>query len=346
MAGVKPEDAPVQVASVDTLAASKVRPPADLVVVDEAHHATAETWREILSAYPKAWILGLTATPERGDGTALGNVFDTMITGPSIPELVDAGHLVDCDVIAPDSERNHLACEPVEAWQKWAGGRPGFVFARTIEQSRRLASQIPDAAHVDGSTPKDVRDSILERFRSGSINVLSSVFVFTEGVDLPRAGVCMLARGCGHAGTFLQMVGRVLRPHPLKERALLIDLVGAVHSHGLPTDERTYSLEGLPISTSEKVPPITQCVECGACWRSGTSRVCIRCKAELPPPKEPDVIDRKLSAVKRVLRPNASQEERSRNLEKWRNIARERGYKSSWASVRYKAVYGQWPRRW
>lgn len=350
MAGRRPVDAPIQVASVDTLAARGSHPPAAFIVVDEAHHATAETWRAIVAKYPGAWVLGLTATPERGDGTALGNVFEALVPGPSTPDLIELGHLVDCEVIAPDREGNHLACAPADAWQKWAQGSAGFIFAKTVAESEAIAAELRQrgiaAAHVDGETPKQARDRIVSRFRRGELDVLCSVYVFTEGIDLPRARVCLLARGCGHAGTYLQMVGRVLRPHPGKKRALLIDLKGVVHAHGLPTDARTYSLEGLAIGTDEKVPPISQCPECGACWRSGTSRECLRCSYELPPPEASKVVERAIGRVQKVLRPNAGRDEKRKNLEKWRGIALERGYKPTWANVRFKAVYGHWPARW
>lgn len=348
MAGVAPADAPVQVASLDTLVARGERPPADMVVIDECHHATAETWRDLLDSYPRAWVLGLTATPERADGVALGNVFEALVPGPSVPDLVAAGHLVDCEVLAPDSERNALACEPWEAWSKWCRrGDSGFVFARTIEQSKRIASELNargiPARHVDGETNTIARTDAIESFRLGFVNVLCSVFVFTEGVDLPRARVCMLARGCGATGTYLQMVGRVLRPHPLKDKALLIDLVGAVHAHGLPTDARTYSLDGRAISTNEKVPPLSQCTECGAVWRSGSTR-CPRCGYVLPPPEEPRVVLAKIDEVRKVLRPHASLKEKRERMVHLRKVAAEKGYKVAWAAVRFKAIYGHWPR--
>lgn len=347
MAGIDATESPIQVASIDTLNARGDRPPADLIIVDECHHATAESWRDVIQAYPKAFVLGLTATPERGDGVALGNIFTALIPGPSVPDLIDQNYLVDCDVIAPDQNRNALACEPVEAWTKWARrGDAGFVFAKTIEQSKKLASEfnangIP-ARHVDGETNLIARTDAIKSFEAGFVNVLTSVYVFTEGVDLPRARVCMLARNCQGAGTFLQMVGRVLRPYPTKHRALLIDLVGAVHTHGLPTDERTYSLDGKAISSVEALPALTQCAECGAVWR-GASRECPRCKYVLPPPEEPKVRPREMTEYRRPIRAHAPQAERDRKLAEWIKIAQERGYKRGWVIHKYQSVYGTLP---
>lgn len=347
MAGVQPAAASIQVASVDTLTARGELPPADLIVVDECHHATAETWRDIIQAYPLAYVLGLTATPERSDGVALGHIFQDLVAGPSVQDLIALGFLVDCDVIAPDSEKNALACEPIEAWQKWCRkGDAGFIFCRTIEQSKRMAAEfcsfgIP-ARHVDGETNHVARADAISSFEHGFVNILTSVYVFTEGTDLPRARVCMLARNCQATSTYLQMVGRVLRPHPLKERAILIDLVGAVHTHGLPTDHRKYSLEGSAISTAEKIKALTQCTECGAVWRG--PRECPRCGYVLPPPEAPRVVLARLDEVKRVLRPNATLAEKRQRMALLRKTAMEKGYKPAWAAVRFKAIYGHWPK--
>src|ERR1019366_4138471 len=97
----------LQVASISTLHARAIRgtrlalPAADLLVVDECHHATARTWRAIIDAYPAAVLLGLTATPCRGDGRGLGGIFSTMIECPQVQELIAKGHLVPSTVYAP-----------------------------------------------------------------------------------------------------------------------------------------------------------------------------------------------------------------------------------------------------
>ena len=193
---------------IDTLTARGELPEADLVVVDEAHHATATTWRHLLGRLPQARVLGLTATPVRHDGAALGDIFGRMVLGPSIAELTRMGHLVPCQVVAP-ARAGKLAMEPVEAWLSRADGRPGFAFHRTVAESQRFVAQLLErgvaAAHVDGDTATSVRAAAVEAFRSGELECLSSVQVFTEGVDVPRASVALLARGCAHAGTYLQI---------------------------------------------------------------------------------------------------------------------------------------------
>ncbi len=344
LSGRTPSDAPIQIASVQTITARETRPSAAFIVQDECHHSVASTHRAIIEAYPSAFVLGLTATPERGDGAALGDVFDDIVQGPSVRELVRLGRLVPCDVIAPVSRGDALGCEPVEAWRRFAPGRPGFLFAKTVEQSKQLVRQFREvgisAEHVDGKTSKKIRDHAVQRFREGQTDVLSSVGVFTEGFDVPRAEVCMLARAPAHASTYLQMVGRVLRTSPEKGRALLLDLHGVVHVHGLPEDERTYSLEGVPITDTEAAEPIRQCSKCGAVFRPRPE--CPRCGFVLPPPESPKVVEREL---KKIDKPNTDVFEASATYRHLISYAREMGYKPGWADHRFKQMFGRWPKR-
>ncbi|MGH1502808.1 MAG: DEAD/DEAH box helicase [Acidimicrobiales bacterium] len=355
MAGCKGHPAArVQVGSVDTINAREVPKDIGLILIDEAHHATCESIRNIIEACPGAYILGLTATPQRADGAAMGDVFDTLVTGPSIRDLMTLGVLVECDVVAASPGRS-LARDPVEGWLEFAGDRPGFIFAPTIPDSKRwclgLLQNGINAAHIDGGTPHRERDEIIHHFRSGAIDVLSSVYIFTEGFDAPRAEVCMLARGCGNPGTFLQMVGRVLRSSPGKERALLIDLKGVVHEHGLPSDDRVWSLEGTASRLSKPGIALTQCPQCGAVWRSGERRICFRCEWEMPPPKSPAVVRREMELIeqKRLRRELEVEQNKKRlhpasELARLKMEAKMKGHHIKWVGVKYRHLFGEWPK--
>lgn len=236
------------------------------VLVHNCHHAVAETYAPILAALPTARVLGLTATPQRGDGKPLGDLFDDLVIGAQYSELLKAGHLVPCRVLRPEEHLgSDFARDPVEAWLEHAGTRQGFVFARSVEASRDIAKRLTaagvPAANVDGGLTQRTREGRLEAFRRGEIRVLTNVHVLTEGVDIPQAEVCMLARSPNAAGTYLQMVGRVLRPAPGKTTAMLIDLPGASHVHGIPTADREYSLTGRSIKTTGE--SLRVCPECG-----------------------------------------------------------------------------------
>jgi superfamily II DNA or RNA helicase len=126
----------------------------------------------------------------------------------------------------------------------------------------------------------------MQRFRSGDLDVLASVACLTEGVDVPEAEVCMLARGVSHPGAYLQAVGRVLRPAPGKTEALLIDLPGGTYRYGFPTDDRLYTLSGEAISRAEKLSSLRQCQVCGTVWES--AKACPEC-GEVPPVTPPRV---------------------------------------------------------
>lgn len=356
MAGERASDAPVQVCSVQTLVARAAAPPADLIVWDEAHHCAADTYREIAAQYPSAWHLGLTATPERADGVGLRDAFDELVVGATVRELQEQGYLAECDVIAPDTRRDALAMEPTAAWEKYAEGRPTVVFHRTVEESLRFARGLGSVcAHIDGSMGRSMRDARLEDFARGRTQVLSNVYVLTEGWDAPRAKVCILARGCGSPGTYLQMVGRVLR-RAGDERALVVDLAGVTHEHGLPDEDREYSLDGIARKPTSDREWISQCLACGFVTR-GVSRgpACSQCGA-LWPAVEPVRVEaaemRKISDEPRwlaQLRSRAPRHERDAELDRLLAVARERGYKPGWASVRFKEQYGFWPqhrRQW
>ncbi len=269
----------------------------------------------------------------------MGDIFDTLVSGPSIRELVELGHLVPCEVIAPEAY-GMLADHPRNAWASLAGGRQGFVFARTVLESQAIAASIPGAAHVDGTTPKNERDRIVEDFRQGKVTALCSVYVFTEGVDLPAAAVCMLARGCSHPSTYLQMVGRILRPSPGKEIATVIDLKGVVHKHGMPDEPRTYSLKGRAISLAEDVAPVRQCPECGAVFVP--EPVCPRCGYVFPPPKAQEVQQRAMKRAGPLWR-TADDKQKEKKLAELRAVARMKGYRDGWVYYRFKAIFGHGP---
>lgn|SRR5512139_1527488 len=281
-------DAPVIVGSIQTLTMDRWLghlPQADLVIPDECHHLVSDKWSQLAGAYPSARWLGLTATPQRSDGRPLGDVFDDMVVAASVRELTDLGYLVPCRVFAPPDalDTAQLALDPVGAYQQHGAGQRAIVFCVTVEHARQVAADFNAAGIVSdlvvGTSPAQQRADTLTRFASGEIRALVNVNVLTEGFDDPPVAVCILARKPQHAGTFLQMAGRVLRPAPGKTQATLIDLCGSVHEHGVPALDREYSLDGKAI-TGAKRDAIRQCPTCGAVFLAAPT--CPECGAELP----------------------------------------------------------------
>jgi DNA repair protein RadD len=274
-AGFLPQDGPVQVASVQTLHVRAMRsrkielPKADLLIVDECHHATANTWRKIIEAYPDAVLLGMTATPCRGDGRGLGGIFETMIECPQVQELVDLGYLVETRVYAPwrpnlrgirvqagdyseaqlaeRMDQPKLVGDIISNWHRLAEGRRAVVFATGVGHSVHLRDEFLKSGvscdHIDGTTPKDERDDILKKLAAGVIDVVCNCMVLTEGWDMPEIGCCVLARPTRKMGLYRQMIGRVLRPANGKPDAIVIDHAGAVYRHGFAEDRVEWTLD-------------------------------------------------------------------------------------------------------
>lgn len=246
----------MQVATVQTLLARGKRPPAKTLVLDEAHHYVATEWAGLAREYPDARVVGLTATPERADGEPLGDMFDEMVVAASYSELIAAKHLVPCRAHRPAKKLgNDLAVGVVEGWRTCSEGSRAFVFCARVDIAYAEAQAFRDAGvpagTIEAETPKAERDDLLARFRRGTLRVLTNVNTLTEGVDVPEARTVILARAFGHVGSYLQAVGRVLRPAKDKPDAILVDLTGTSIDHGLPTDDRTYALTGRAISGHE-----------------------------------------------------------------------------------------------
>jgi DNA repair protein RadD len=281
--------APITVASVETLRMPRWKsclPEAKLVIADECHGFLAGSYSYLLSRYPGALLLGLTATPARRDGKPLGDVFDELVVPTSVRELTELGYLAPCQVWAgpPDLKPGELALTPLEAYQRHGHGELAAVYCRDRKHAQaeleafRAAGIAADI--VDGTLAPARRRVALAAWAAGETRVVTSVGCLTTGFDLPALAVAILARRFTHATLWLQVCGRVLRTHPGKTLARVIDLGGSAHLHGPPDLDRTYSLTGKAISTIAR-DSFGQCRACGSMFRSGPSS-CPHCGAVLP----------------------------------------------------------------
>jgi superfamily II DNA or RNA helicase len=258
---------------------------ADVVFVDECHHLASASWVRVLSLLsPTARIVGCTATPVRADGTALGTGgagFDAMVATAPYSALLRAGHLAAVTVVATPG------MAPAAAYlahgRAAAGGwRPGILFAPTIAECTAAVATLSAAgvraASIDATTPGRARAAAFAAYEAGEIDLLASPMALSEGFDSPRAAVCVLDRACAHVGTYMQMAGRVLRPHPSKDPAsggapaLVLDCRGASELHGSPTDDRVYSLEGEGIRPAARAATPGGGGVGGAVGRAGAAR--------------------------------------------------------------------------
>lgn len=299
---------PVQVASVHTLIKRDVLPPADLVVVDECHHFVASEFRRITDAYGDKFHLLLSATPERADGRPLSGIADAIVAPVQPRELIAAGFLVPCEIVAPPFDMEKGLCwEPVDAWMAWAKGRRTVVFCANKAHAAGLAAQFRargiKADSVCAETPWEKRKLIYQRLASGDLRVMTNVFVATEGLDIPEVEVVMIARTVGHAGMYLQCTGRALRPATAKGSALLIDLRGAVHKFGPPDANRTYSLDGDEGVTTEEDEAHRKQLTCAQCGAVRTGVMCPVCSATAAlGASEPEIVSVPLQEVSTIPR--------------------------------------------
>jgi DNA repair protein RadD len=339
--------APVQVASVDTLR-NREKPPADLLVWDEAHHAVSASQLAIRDVYRHAHHLGLSATPQRSDGRAMGDAFDALVVAASVRQLQADGFLVPVDFLAPDKETDTrtIAHDPVSAYlgtEITVDGltyrtrdRRAVVYAATVKQAEEFTRAFNAAgvaaACVEGKTAKDERAWVLREVSTGGLRVVVNCQVLTEGWDAPALEVCILARRVGASGLYLQMVGRVLRTTPGKRRALVLDLGGSVHRHGRPEADREYTLDGKGIYLAGKREPLGVCAGCGLevqVWP------CTRCGYE-PPSRDVEIEERPLALITENPTPQLEEKHLARLIRR----AAERGYKPGWVAHQYKSLFG------
>lgn len=374
MAGVTPSPfARIQVCSVQTLLARDYLPEGWLIL-DEMHHYGAKEWQVFVERLGDRNALGLTATPERADGVGLRGLFQDMVVAAHYSELIAEGHIVAARVLRPAKRLRGVAQDPVTAYLEKGEERFGFCFCRTVEIARDTAAKFSafgvNAACVDFET--EDRSCIQEL--GGRFKMLTSVYALTEGVDVPAASVCILARGAGHPSIMMQMAGRVLRAAPGKRDALFLDLPGVTWELGLPHEDREYSLDG--IKRKPEAMALRVCQQCGYTEPSGPS-VCSRCGFKLPPqdlrPKVHGVEigehsqlekDLRLSVLQKQHRTDdvvaqrfkaeygaypspmqSTQERQMETLQKFRAAARQAGHSLGYAAARFKALYGAWPPR-
>ena len=287
----------VQVASVQTLVRRLHVFKPDLIIIDEAHHGTAGSWRKVIDANPQARILGVTATPERLDGRGLGEVYDEIVLGPQVRDLIVEGHLAKPTYYAPpmvadmsgvhiargDFANNEVAAamdkaaiigDAVEHYARICQGVPAVAFCASIAHAQHVADQFNAAGYraatIDGTLDRDARRDVVRALGDGRLNVLTSCEIINEGFDLPVVTGAILLRPTLSLGLHLQQIGRVLRPAPGKERAIILDHVGNLKRHGFAEDVREWSLAGRPKGKKAKAKnpddlDIRQCPECFCC---------------------------------------------------------------------------------
>lgn len=268
-------------------------PKPSLIINDEAHHLSeGSVWNKVLKYY-NTKVIGLTATPTRLGREPLGKVFDDLIVGPTIKQLINLGHLSKFKMFAPTNidltgvrisrgdydnaqldhavNKSSITGSAIAEYNKYSPGKRAVVFCVSIQHSLNVCAQfnasgIP-SAHLDGTIDKEQRRSIIKQFREGTIKVLTNCSIVSEGFDLPAIETVILLRPTQSLSLYIQQCGRGLRVFPGKQHAIILDHVGNVARFGLPDEEHEWSLE-----VNSKPNPKQQAV----------IKVCQNCYAAIP----------------------------------------------------------------
>lgn len=288
----------------------KMQAPA-LIITDENHHSLAESYKRIYEAFPKAYRVGVTATPVRLNGDGLGDVNDRLIIGVSAKWLIANQFLAPYDYYAPSvadltglhvRQGEYIASEiesrlmnaaiygdVIANYQKYGNGDKAVCYCASIKHSMAVAEAFNQAgvcaAHLDGETPKPERNKIISDFRSGKVRILCNVDLISEGFDVPDCGCAILLRPTKSLTLYIQQSMRCMRYQPGK-KAVIIDHVGNYARFGMPDDDREWTLDkksrDKQAQREQNSVKAAICPECFRVFEPNEERTCPWCGALLP----------------------------------------------------------------
>lgn len=365
---------PVQVCSIQTLMRREL-PDADLVIVDECHQmfkfvgewVNYQQWENIP-------FVGLTATPwARG----MGKIWDDLIIGTTMQELIDMKHLSGFKVFAPAHpdlgavktvagdydlkglgeamDQGALVADIVTTWMEKAYGRQTVCFAVNRAHAKNIQKQFEEAGvfaeYMDAYTPLDERTEIIKRFQNKDIQVICNVGVLTTGFDADVRCI-ILARPTKSEMLYVQMIGRGLRPAPGKDHCLILDHSDTTIRLGFVTDIHHVELHNGQKNhkTALRQPPLPkECAKC-AFLRPPKTSTCPSCGFKAEAVDQTEVLDGQLHELVQdggKKKYNAKEWHPNRKQTFWEELLLHchlRGYKQGWAAHAYKARLGVWPR--
>lgn len=274
----------------------------DLLIIDEAHISGAESYRKICEYYKCKRIL-FTATAKRLDNKPLA--CDYIINGISSDELIKRGYVSDYDLFAPklnidlsnvsmsgsdfnNEQLGETMCDKkiygdiIKYYRQLADGKQALAYCVNIKHSKSICelfnSNGISACHMDASTPEKERDRLMNAFKAGEYQVLCNCNLISEGITLPECDCCLLLRPTQSETLYIQQSCRCLTPRDGK-RAIIIDYVGNVYTHGMPTEARNYSLNNnIRIRNISREPDVIvrECKECFRVYK-GNGPICPYC---------------------------------------------------------------------
>ena len=339
-------------------------------LVHNCHHAVAGQWRQITDANPQAKLLGLSATPERLDGKGLGvnagGVYETMVLGPSVKELICDGYLSAPRVFAPpvgfddtglksvagDYDLKEMALRldkpkiignAVKHYAKLCEGMPAIAFCATVEHAQHTAEEFKKAGYnfkcIDGTMDDCDRRDATEGLGNGKYDGLTSCEIISEGTDIPVVGCAIFLRKTKSLAKYLQQAGRVLRPYPGKEYSIILDHVGNVELHGFPDDDREWSLDGRAKKSKQKDEFFMRtCPNCYACYKSSLKAcpVC-GCEQSIKSKQEIEFVEAELVERERAAAKEQAEKERkaANKFQQLVELGKRRGYTNAYAWAKH-----------
>jgi superfamily II DNA or RNA helicase len=353
----------VHVATVQTLRNREIKRDPDLIIIDECHLSISKTWRELIARFPRAVVIGATATPGRPDGKAMGLIYQRIVPGPSIRTLTASGYLVpvryfvyqrpaemgdvktvrgdyDQSAMAAIFEKSTIVGDIVDHWMRLARQKKTILFAASIKASLEMVEKFRRlgvrAEHLDGKTPDGERSAILKRLKSGETQILSNVGVMDEGVDEPSVECIDLGSSTKSIVKYLQRIGRGLRPFDNKRDCMVLDHGGCIYDNGRYDDDREWSLDGRKREQGPKIDTEESFKVCPAC-----EQVCakyqLRCECGYKfsaVERKPQEIDGELEEVGEgfIVKPKFTIRKPSKDpaVYQLQKIAQQNGYKPGW----------------
>lgn len=338
----------------------------DLIIADECNFALSKSWLKVFNRFPKAQIIGLSATPIRLSGEPMGAVFDDLIEIIDAKELIKLGNLCDYDYYAPKlnfdikdvkTRAGDFQAEMLEQilskpkiygdvlsyYKKFCQGRKTICYCTTISHSVATAEEFKkagyNAVHFDGNTPEKKRKQIVEEFKNGKIEILCNCNLISFGFDVPDCDCVLLLRPTQSLALYIQQSMRCLRGRPGK-RAIILDFVGNCHRFGLPTDKQEYTLTGKKKCDNKNAEPEVHARQCNQCFKtySGTSPICPYCgfnngktRAEIKQDEKAEL--ERIETIKKFEK--KKEVAKAKSLEALIEIGKERGYKNPtyWAKM-------------
>lgn len=338
----------------------------DLIIIDEAHLSEAASYRKVCDYYNCRRVL-FTATPARLDGKPL-TLADTLITGITADELIKAGAISDYDYYAPDlnididnvdmvageynnSQLTELMCKAaiygdvLKYYQLLGENRQAIAYCTSVKHSEQTAKMFRNngisAISIDGSMSLKERNTKMDMFRSGEVQILCNCNLISEGVTLPNASVALLLRPTCSLPLFIQQACRVLTPVEGK-KAVIIDFVNNVQKHGMPTEVHNWSLsqsvQKRKEFNSDGTLSIRQCENCFKCFK--TAPKCPYCGFEykVKGRELKSVQGVELKKIEAVQKEEMEKQKKAARIEvgqcrtmaDLQKIAKDRGYKSGW----------------